>query len=486
MLPSHVLRSLSWALRLQQSGAVSANSAKWLGLLGALAVCATTSTARAETLTLAQAIEMGLSKSPTLRGARARTASADASVTAAQGGYWPRFDGTITAGSGSFQPMATGSVTDTKATGFPTQTSRAVQYTYGIRAEAGLRWTLWDFGKTSNNVGASEAGLRGAAANEKESVAQTSALVANAYLTLFHQEKLLEVAKATLSSREDLFKIAKGLVKAGIQPPVEELRSEARFEGAQRDFARARAEAEQARMSLAIVLGHDTPTALRVVTPKLPRISLELNAAMKEAEQRPAITAADQAYEFNKSRADATAAQYFPTLSAQGTLAYSYSASDPPSGTNVRLDQTTELRSGTGSIVLGGPLWDPSQSAAVDKARADAAAAEASIDDTKRDVKSEAARSAIQVKLGQAQLEHARLAEERAGQVRMVIEERYKRGLSNPLELIDAEDSDLSARISRIQTELDYQLAIVRLCVATGRPIVDDADKPSKSSKDSP
>jgi outer membrane protein TolC len=46
-------------------------------------------TARAETLTLQQAIDMGLQKSPNVREAKARIDSADANTAAARTGYFP-------------------------------------------------------------------------------------------------------------------------------------------------------------------------------------------------------------------------------------------------------------------------------------------------------------------------------------------------------------------------------------------------------------
>src|SRR6185369_8206156 len=55
------------------------------------AICATfaAAPANAETLTLAQAIEMGLQKAPEVREAKFRTESADYGITAARGRYYP-------------------------------------------------------------------------------------------------------------------------------------------------------------------------------------------------------------------------------------------------------------------------------------------------------------------------------------------------------------------------------------------------------------
>jgi outer membrane protein TolC len=52
-----------------------------------------------------------------------------------------------------------------------------------------------------------------------------------------------------------------------------------------------------------------------------------------------------------------------------------------------------------------------------------------------------------------------------------VVQARYVQGLSDPLELIDAENSDADARVAVVNAELAHALAEVRLIVATGRRI---------------
>ena len=79
--------------------------------------------------------------------------------------------------------------------------------------------------------------------------------------------------------------------------------------------------------------------------------------------------------------------------------------------------------------------FDFGQFARVDGAEKDVAAAEANYEQAKRDARTEAARAAIQVRMGKEQLEHAKKAEENTSTVRAVIEARYIHGLSNAAEL---------------------------------------------------
>src|SRR5438445_752620 len=82
------------------------------------------------------------------------------------------------------------------------------------------------------------------------------------------------VTKATLSQREKLVVIAKGLIKAGLQPPLEEIRALARAEAARLQLATAEADVYDARAVLAALLSLDPAAPLKVAPPRLPRLDM--------------------------------------------------------------------------------------------------------------------------------------------------------------------------------------------------------------------
>lgn len=437
-----------------------------------------TNLAAADTLTLTQAIELGSQKSPNLRSAKYRTESAEAQTSAARAPYLPSLSltgsfevgGTYVDGSrlvqqqnGTFVEVA-----GTQAPGSPY--GPAASYRTRPTATARISWTVWDFGKTSNNAAAADANRDAASATEKETSLQVASSVASAYLSVFYQDRFLELANATLQSRDKLNAITKGLVKNGIQPPMEEIRAGSRLEAARRDAERARAGSDDARMRLALALGMEPSASgnIRVTQPRLPRPNIDATTALKEAEEkRPQLLAAQKTADAKVAAKDAAWASYLPNVFVNATGTLTAPKQDP-------LEFAQKTRDG--AVTLGiQEQFDFGISPRVDAAKADQAAAEADLEAIRRDTKSDALSAAISVRATAAQLEHARKAEEGTQAVRAIIEARYIRGLSSPLELVDAEDSDIDARQTRIQTELDHALAIVRLCVATGRPITEES-----------
>lgn len=422
--------------------------------------------ASAETLSLAQAIEMGVQKSPNVRSAKAQTESADAQTSIARAGYLPSFG--IEAGGIAGGVGVDGTLPTRAAPPLPPEVGFSeTKYSYGGIARASVNWNLWDFGKTSNNVAASSANYEAQSANFRETSANTAGSVAQTFLTLYYQERLYEVAIVTLATRDKLAAITNGLVRSGVLPPMEEIRSTSRLDAARRDMERAKAGVDDARTQLAIILGMEPNATLKLAPPKLARAPVDAVAAIKEGEaKRNVLVAAERAVDSRRAETDAASSQFMPTLLISAVGSATFQHEDP-------LEFRQNRRNGTVQILLK-ETFDFSLFARVDQAKANEAAAEANLEATRRDVKSDAMRATIAVRSTSAQLEFAKRAEDGSQKFRAVVEARYTKGLSSPLELVDAEDADIGARITRIQTELDYSLAIVRFCIATGRPIAQE------------
>jgi outer membrane protein TolC len=338
--------------------------------------------------------------------------------------------------------------------------------TYSGTAFGGLslRWTLYDFGKTGNSVDSAEARRNAATSNIAAHELTVASNVANAYVTLAYKEKLRDVSKATLSQRERLAVLAHGLVKAGLQPPLEEIRAQSRADASRRDLATAEADVLDARAVLGSLLGLEPTAIVHVTVPKLPQIDTDAGAAMRAADRLPQVAQARATLESKNSAIDAATARYLPSLQLQGDGSYHFTRID-------RSDLILNTRSASGGLVLSGTIFDPSISAGVDAARADAADAAADLGQAKRDARTEAARAAAATSASATALTHAKKAAEDANAVLTVVQARYVQGLSSPLDLIDAESADADARVAFTHAELAHALAVVRLFVATGRSL---------------
>ena len=415
-------------------------------------------------MTLSRAIEIGRRKAPEIRGAKANYASEDAQTDVVRSNYYPSFSATL---SGSAKETRDEQPYPADPPRHPTDFSQVQVYYLGsAQGSANMSWTLYDFGKTGNNVDNQEAQRANAYANVSATELSVISDVANAYVNLVYNERLRDVARQTLANREKLIVVAHGLVKSGLQPPLEEIRAQSRAEATRRDLANAEMQVADARAVLGALLMMDPQTQFRVEVPRFRPMNTDPNVAMHDAERLPSVAAAKATVQSKNAIIEVKQSQYLPTLSM--------SASANQTFIKYEFSQVTATpRNVQGGLALTGTIFDASLAPTVDAAKADAAQATANLDQVKRDARKEAARAAVAVTQSAAMLDHARKAAEQAAAVLAVVQARYVQGLSSPLELIDAEGDDADARTAATQAELSYALAEVRLLVATGHKIED-------------
>lgn len=424
-------------------------------VLTALAIVLVPSAARAEELSFSRALKIARARAPEMRLAKARIAAGEAGVDVARASYYPSLSAT-----GSATEVANGQRDGV----FPPRTvpTNLVTYTTGFVAAASLRWMLYDFGRTGNNVDASEATFSSNKADAANTEAQLVGAVANFYLDVVYNEKARDINRAIVEEREKSAIVVKGLVKQGLSPAVEDLRAQSRVESAKRDLETAEAGLVQARASLLAFLGLDAKASTSFALPRLPRQRLDTEAAMKEAEDRqPGVITAKAAARSELSQVEAAKSRYYPQLQLQGDASYRYANTD-------LFNQWLPTRNGTAALLLSMPVFDASIPAGVAAAKADSARVSAQYDQARRDARQEAASATVALTTNERVVEHARKAAEATAAVLAVIRARFAGGLSSMLDLIEAETSDASARIAAVQAERSLDGTVVRLLLATG------------------
>jgi outer membrane protein TolC len=414
--------------------------------------------AQDDVISLAKAIELGRRHSFNLKSSRAQADSADASASSARAGYYPTLTGQVM-GQGTAQY-------DVNPQPVAPFIYRTQQNVIGLgAASASLRWTVYDFGKTGNGVDSAEANATEAHANVANTELGVVSSVVNAYVTLAYKEKLRDVMKATLSQRERLVILAKGMVKQGLQPQLEEIRAVARADSARRDLASSEADVLDARAVLTSLLGMPPSSGLHVSVPHFARVDTNVQTASHDAEHLPSVVAAQSDLESKNASVDQAYSRYLPNINLQSDARYSLVRYDDPAGI------TYPTRTLSGGIVITGTIFDLSLSANVDAAKANAAASEASLSEAKRDATREATRAAFAVTSQATMLENAKKAADGAAAVLTIVQARYLQGLSSPVELIQAESDDSDARVALATAEMSHALAVVQLLINTGRPI---------------
>jgi multidrug efflux system outer membrane protein len=286
-------------------------------------------------------------------------------------------------------------------------------------------------------------------------------------VNLVYGEKLRDSAKTTLDHREELVIIDKALIKAGLQPPVEQLRAEARAGVARSTLASAQGAASDARAVLAALLRLDPSSDFQATPPRLHHPSIDLREAMLASARLPVVTAAYDTVTADKGILHTAESLYLPTVTLQANGSYQA----------VRISTQQDWAT-TGSayalLTVSQTIYDPTISPKIRTARYNMENAGWLADQARRDAREEASRAVLGMSAAVATLEAARKAAEGAANVLAVVQARYVQGLANPLEVIDAESADADARTQVAQSELADALAVVRLYTAVGRPIQED------------
>jgi outer membrane protein TolC len=414
------------------------------------------SNANADELTFARALKIARQRAPEIKAAKAGIAITTAQLDTARTPYWP----TLTA-VGTGQEIALGDhqpVPPPSNTPFP-----LVVYTTAGTVAAQFRWTVLDFGKTSNAVTAAEATRDASVASAADVEANLISTVANGYLDVVYGEKIRDIEKSIVDDREKSVLIVKALVKQGLTPVVEELRAHSRVEVARRDLEAADAAVSEARVGLLAFLGLDPTSTPTFSAPQLPHVRMDNDRAEREAEEKkPAVLVARSLAASNEANVDASRARYYPSVNVNGDASYRLARIDT-------FDANLTTRNATGTLLLTIPLYDASIGSRLDEAKADAAQADANYEQAKRDARTEAARALVVLTTSERILEHAKKAAEAAATVLAVIRARFAQGISSTLDLIDAETTDADARISSVRSERALDGAAIRLLVATGK-----------------
>lgn len=420
------------------------------------ALVLTETSAHAEDLSFGRALKLAKQRAPEMRAARARLAGAEAGVGLARAGYYP----TLTA-TGAVGEDASG---DTRPTGVPAKPFfNIVQYTTSASATGTLRWNLYDFGKTGNSVAAAEASRDAAESSTGNDEASLVNRVAAAYLDVVYAMKTRDIQAGIADDREKSFIVVKALVKQGISPAVEELRSRSRIESARRDFEAADANMHQARVTLLALLGMDPKSEPKFSQPKLPKTRLDVEAAAKEAEEKkPSVLASKANASASDASVDAARSRYLPTIGVSGDANYRYFKIDT-------LDSWLPSRGASGSLFLTVPIYDPTNGSRLDQAKANALSATATYDLARREARTAASRAIVGLQTSEKVLDHAHKAAEATGAVLAVIRARFQSGLTSMLDLIEAETSDAEARIAEVNAEKSVDLSILNVYDATGR-----------------
>lgn len=262
--------------------------------------------ALADPLTLDQALQRGLDRSPEVGQAQARVGAAEAVRDQVQRSWFPtiEFDGAVGARhlENDVRVNLGLSALDEKP----------------LYATIGINQPVWDFGRRSNETRAQKARLAAAGREELVAGEVVAYNIARTYLQVLVQHRIVQAADANLSFHLALAADVGEGVDKGAMSISERQQAQERVQGAKISFAQANADLATATAELALLVG--VPD-IDVSTPADPAGALptSLDAAMAEtATNDPRLLAMGDRLDAAEWTAKRARSEYLPTVGLQG------------------------------------------------------------------------------------------------------------------------------------------------------------------------
>lgn len=400
-------------------------------------------------LALPDLVDIALCRAPATRAAWAGVRAAAEREVQARAAYGPRLD--VTAGPDASWSRFSGgrlpTITDSSAS---------------VTAALSLSWLLYDFGGREARISLAEAGRAAALASfadRAQAVVLETGIAYNASIAAYQS---VEAQRANLGFARNSLEAATAREKSGVAIKSDRLQADAAFARAQLDLRRAEGTLETQLGRLATALSFPPSTRIALAPAR------EGNAAALRQSADALIAEADRLrpdlrlQEANLSQAEALLRQAEAARRPSVTLGAGPSLS---AGTAAR-----DVASGSAGVTLNIPLFDSGgRTSAMREARAGAEQAEATLQDARQQAALDVWSRYQSLAVDATNLETARRLLASADEAAALAQGRYRAGLANITELLDAQASLAGAREQLVSAELAVRSSELQLARAIGQ-----------------
>ena len=401
------------------------------------APCATAIPATA--LTALDAVDLALCNHPQTREVWASARVQAALLGVAKAGWLPNLDGSAS------------------ATRFQYDDARFNRRTAALT----LSWLLVDFGQRSANVENAQQLLNAAAATQDATVQSLFlAALQTYYSAQATQAAVISASEAERSARES-YQAADARYNVGVATPADRLQAQTALSQATLNRIRAEGEARNALGALANALGF--PAQQTIVLAAMPAMPAELafqkeiDALIAEAQvRRPDLKAAEAQFKAAEASVDLARAQGRPTVSLAAGPSWQNSAGAVTQGGSIGLTLNVPLFSG----------FDTTYRVRSAAAQADVRAAQR--DRIRNQIALDVWKSYQSLTTATQSLKTSADLVASAEQSERVALGRYKAGVGTVLDLLVAQSALASARLQRIQAQLDWNVYRATLAQSMG------------------
>jgi len=412
----------------------------------------TTTRAIPEILTLEKAVELAVSNHPSLRVSSGTQAANEALVGQAQAGLYPQVSGSL-----GYTRRTTNPTSTFNGFGIPERISNGSTTPF-YQSNVTLNQLLYDFGTTKSQVDTAQYNLK-AANSDAETTLQTVVVNAQqAYFGLQQAQRLVVVNEEALVQFQKHLDLAKGRFKAGVAPKIDVTTAEVDLSNAQLNLITARNNLSVARVTMNNAIGVLTADPYRAQEPEAPEpYQVALNEAVASAMQlRPEMISQRAQERSAETAIKAAQGGYLPTVTS--SAAYSYSGTDSPLVYNWNVNGTVNIP------IFSGYLTQQH----VAQARANLLKTKANGEVLKQNILLEVNQALLNLDAAREKLEVTKITVTQAKERLAQVEGRYKAGLSNAIEVTDAEQALVNAEVNDVVALSNYQSAKAALDKAMG------------------
>lgn len=284
--------------------------------------------------------------------------------------------------------------------------------------------------------------------------------VGNTYLEALSGAARVETAQAEVDTAQALFNKASDQQKAGVSPAIDTLRSQVELQARQQQLIVARNNFAKQKLTLARAIGLPTGQEFTLAEkePYQPLVPMPLSEALQRAyTHRPDYLAAQQQVRSAEFFRRAATAEHLPSLGISGN--YGDSSVDPGNP-----EQVYQL-----AATLKIPLF------AGNRSHADALEAEATLRQNKQQLENlrgqidyEVRTALLDLQAAAEQVEVAQNSVNLASQTLTQARDRFAAGVTDNLEVVQAQESVASANESYISSLYAHNVAKVELARAIG------------------
>lgn len=404
-----------------------------------------------EILTLEKAVELAVSNHPSLRVSSGTQAINEALVGQAQSGLYPQVQGLSGYQLGTANPTR-------NFTGAPIARSTSGSTFPYYQNSVTLNQLLYDFGTTKSQVDTAQYNLK-AANSDAETTLQTVVVNAQqAFFGLQQAQRLVTVSEEALVQFQKHLDLAKGRFKAGVAPKIDVTTAEVDLSNAQLNLITAKNNLAVARVTMNNAMGVLTADPYRVQEPEvLEPYQIALNEAVASAMQLRPEMISQRAQERSAETAIKTAqGGYLPNVTSSAN--YSYSGTESPLVYNWTVSGTVNIP------IFSGYLTQQQ----VAQARANLLKTKANGEVLKQNILLEVNQALLNLQAAQERLQLTAVTIKQAKERLAQVEGRYKAGLSNAIEVTDAEVALVNAQVNDVVALSNYQAAKAQLERAMG------------------